>query len=182
MGAGLGFSTTLSTLYIMEVATPQMRSGLAVVPAVAGTLGVLYCQVKILINGLNKLIHNKLIASYWGHCWSGSRWAWCSPATTRPSSSCCSSSLRRRCICWARNRLVNSMWDSTMYRVAHLLANQGCIDIDFGCSTFLLGQQESYSCGHQPGEIPKSKSTQPRFPRRWATLYSAFQIVWQCLG
>ena len=45
MGAGLGFSTTLSTLYIMEVATPQMRSGLAVVPAVAGTLGVLYCQL-----------------------------------------------------------------------------------------------------------------------------------------
>ena len=45
MGAGLGFSTTLSTLYIMEIATPQMRSGLAVVPAVAGTLGVLYCQL-----------------------------------------------------------------------------------------------------------------------------------------
>ena len=52
MGAGLGFSTTLSTLYIMEVATPQMRSGLAVVPAVAGTLGVLYCQVMILTNEL----------------------------------------------------------------------------------------------------------------------------------
>ena len=50
MGAGLGFSTTLSTLYIMEVATPQMRSGLAVVPAVAGTLGVLYCQVNSRIN------------------------------------------------------------------------------------------------------------------------------------
>ena len=50
MGAGLGFSTTLSTLYIMEVATPQMRSGLAVVPAVAGTLGVLYCQVKMITN------------------------------------------------------------------------------------------------------------------------------------
>ena len=45
MGAGLGFSTALSTLYIMEIATPQMRSGLAVVPAVAGTLGVLSCQL-----------------------------------------------------------------------------------------------------------------------------------------
>ena len=53
MGAGLGFSTTLSTLYIMEVATPQMRSGLAVVPAVAGTLGVLYCQVIFIINIIN---------------------------------------------------------------------------------------------------------------------------------
>jgi MFS family permease len=45
MGAGLGFSTALSTLYIMEIATPQMRSGLAVIPAVAGTLGVLSCQL-----------------------------------------------------------------------------------------------------------------------------------------
>ena len=61
MGAGLGFSTTLSTLYIMEVATPQMRSGLAVVPAVAGTLGVLYCQVMILISCLKQLIESKLI-------------------------------------------------------------------------------------------------------------------------
>ncbi len=44
MGAGLGFSTTVSTLYIMEVATPSARAGLAVVPAVMGTLGVLTCQ------------------------------------------------------------------------------------------------------------------------------------------
>ena len=29
----------------------------------------------------------------------------------------------------------------------------------------------SYSSGHQPGELPKSKSTQPRFATRWATLY-----------
>lgn len=42
--AGLGFSTTISTLYIMEIATPSMRAGLAVVPAIAGTLGVLTCQ------------------------------------------------------------------------------------------------------------------------------------------
>ncbi len=45
MGAGLGFSTALSTLYVMEIATPEMRSGLAVVPAVAGTLGLLSCQL-----------------------------------------------------------------------------------------------------------------------------------------
>ena len=31
----------------------------------------------------------------------------------------------------------------------------------------------SYSSGHQPGVLPKSKSTQSRFARRWATLYTA---------
>ena len=33
----------------------------------------------------------------------------------------------------------------------------------------------SYSKGHQPGQLPKSKSTQPRFARRWATLYLLIQ-------
>lgn len=36
MGAGLGFSMTISTLYIMEISSPSMRPGLAVVPAIAG--------------------------------------------------------------------------------------------------------------------------------------------------
>ncbi|TRY78837.1 hypothetical protein TCAL_06755 [Tigriopus californicus] len=44
MGTALGFSTTISTLYIMEIATPNLRSSLAVVPAIAGTLGILSCQ------------------------------------------------------------------------------------------------------------------------------------------
>jgi len=44
-GVGLGFSTTISTIYIMEVATPNMRGSLAVIPAVAGTLGLLTTQV-----------------------------------------------------------------------------------------------------------------------------------------
>lgn len=44
-GAGLGFSTTVSTIYIMEVATPNMRGSLAVIPAIAGTLGLLTTQV-----------------------------------------------------------------------------------------------------------------------------------------
>jgi MFS family permease len=44
-GVGLGFSTTVSTLYIMEVTTPNMRGSLAVVPAIAGTLGLLTTQV-----------------------------------------------------------------------------------------------------------------------------------------
>ncbi len=45
MGAGLGFSITISTLYIMELTTPNMRAGLAVVPAIAGSLGLLAIQV-----------------------------------------------------------------------------------------------------------------------------------------
>lgn len=49
-GVGLGFSTTVSTIYIMEIATPEMRGGLAVLPAIAGTLGLLtvYCVGAIL--------------------------------------------------------------------------------------------------------------------------------------
>ncbi len=47
MGAGVGFSTTTSTLYIMEITTPSMRAGLAVIPAIAGTLGVLFIQVPV---------------------------------------------------------------------------------------------------------------------------------------
>ncbi len=43
-GVGLGFSTTVSTIYIMEVATPNMRGSLAVIPAIAGTLGLLATQ------------------------------------------------------------------------------------------------------------------------------------------
>ena len=34
----------------------------------------------------------------------------------------------------------------------------------------------SYSSGHQPGELPKSKSNQPRFATRWVTLYRAVCI------
>ncbi len=43
-GVGLGFSTTVSTIYIMEVTTPNMRGSLAVIPAIAGTLGLLATQ------------------------------------------------------------------------------------------------------------------------------------------
>ena len=38
-----------------------------------------------------------------------------------------------------------------MYRVTHLVANLGWVDFDLGCST--------YSSGHQPGDLPISKST-----------------------
>ena len=37
----------------------------------------------------------------------------------------------------------------------------GWVDLDFGCSTILLGQYLATISAHQPGELPKSKSTQP---------------------
>ena len=47
----------------------------------------------------------------------------------------------------------------------------------------------SYSSGHQPGELPKSKSTQPRFATRCITLpvqgnytYRVGLVVWQWVG
>jgi len=44
-GAGVGFATTIATVYTMEIATPNLRGRLAAVPAVAGTLGILFCQI-----------------------------------------------------------------------------------------------------------------------------------------
>jgi len=38
---GLGCSITISTIYIAEITTPEMRGTMAIVPAVAGTLGKL---------------------------------------------------------------------------------------------------------------------------------------------
>ena len=45
MGVGLGVSTTISTLYIAEVSTPETRASLSVIPAMTGCLGVNACQV-----------------------------------------------------------------------------------------------------------------------------------------
>ena len=55
--------------------------------------------------------------------------------------------------------------------MTHLLADLDWVDIDFGCSTVLLGQHCSCSTGQRPVEHPKSKSTIPRSARRWVTLY-----------
>ena len=35
----------------------------------------------------------------------------------------------------------------------------GFVDFDLGCSTILLGQKVSTVAAHQPGELPKSKSS-----------------------
>ena len=49
-----------------------------------------------------------------------------------------------------------------MYRVSHHVSDLGWVDFDLGYSTTLLGQYLATIAAHQPGELPKSKSTQPR--------------------
>ena len=62
--------------------------------------------------------------------------------------------------------------EKTRYRVSHLLADLGWVDSDLGCSTTLLGQKiATIAATSGRGEPPKSKSTQPRFARRWTALY-----------
>ena len=48
----------------------------------------------------------------------------------------------------------------------------GFVDLDLGCSTTLLGQLVATVAAHQPGELPKSKSTQDRSTRTWDALYT----------
>jgi len=45
MGVGLGVSQSISTVYIAEISTPNLRGNLAVIPAMTGCLGVVSCQV-----------------------------------------------------------------------------------------------------------------------------------------
>lgn len=45
MGVGLGVSQSISTVYIAEISTPEVRGNLAVIPAMTGCLGVVSCQV-----------------------------------------------------------------------------------------------------------------------------------------
>lgn len=45
MGLGLGVSQSISTIYIAEVSTPELRGNLAVIPAMTGCLGVYTCQI-----------------------------------------------------------------------------------------------------------------------------------------
>jgi len=45
MGLGLGVSQSISTVYIAEISTPNLRGNLAVIPSMTGCLGVVSCQV-----------------------------------------------------------------------------------------------------------------------------------------
>ena len=49
----------------------------------------------------------------------------------------------------------------SIYRVRHLPGYLGWVELDLGCSTILLGQLVATEAAHQPGELPKSKLTQP---------------------
>ena len=67
-----------------------------------------------------------------------------------------------------------------IYRVTLLLANLGGVDFDFFCSTLclvlpgLMGNWQNWlSSWARWLNIPKSKSTQPRFARRCVTLYNS---------
>ncbi|XP_040574979.1 facilitated trehalose transporter Tret1 isoform X2 [Lepeophtheirus salmonis] len=44
-GCGLGYATTISTLYLIEISTPDTRGLSGVIPALFGALGVLTCQI-----------------------------------------------------------------------------------------------------------------------------------------
>ena len=46
-----------------------------------------------------------------------------------------------------------------LYRVTLVVEYLGWVDFDLGCSTILLGQLIATVAGRQPGELPKSKST-----------------------
>ena len=49
MGLGLGVSQSISTVYIAEISTPNLRGNLAVIPSMTGCLGVVSCQVRVRI-------------------------------------------------------------------------------------------------------------------------------------
>ena len=70
---------------------------------------------------------------------------------------------------------------NTMYRVAHLLANLGCVDFDFGCSTFclvlpgLMGLWQKWlSSWARWWNISNQSQPNPGSPRRLATLFVRF--------
>ena len=57
-----------------------------------------------------------------------------------------------------------------IYRVALVVKYLGWVDLDFGCSTILLGQYLAAIAAHQPRELLKFRSTQPRYSTTRATL------------
>jgi len=54
-GFGLGISQAVSTIYIAEISTPKLRSNMAVIPAMAGGLGVFSCQLVAYISTWRQL-------------------------------------------------------------------------------------------------------------------------------
>ena len=50
-----------------------------------------------------------------------------------------------------------------IYRVGLVVWQLGWVDLVLECSTILLGQLIATVAAHQPGELPKSKSTKTRY-------------------
>ena len=64
------------------------------------------------------------------------------------------------------------IFEWVQYRVTHLLANLGWVDLDLGSFPGWWATTVATYCPSRMVEHPKSKSTQPRFASRWVTLYS----------
>ena len=56
------------------------------------------------------------------------------------------------------------------YRASHVLVDLGWVDLDLGSSPGWWAATVATYCPSREVEYSKSKSTQPRFTRRWATL------------
>ena len=70
-------------------------------------------------------------------------------------------------VTWIKNTL-NMIFMELLYRVTHLLANQGWVDLDLGSSP---GWWAATVATYFPGRmVEHPKSTQPRFASRWVTL------------
>ena len=66
---------------------------------------------------------------------------------------------------------------SPCYRVIQQVAYLGWVDVNLGCSTSLSRQLVAIVAAHQPGELLKSKSTQPRSAICRIILYFAGPLI-----
>ena len=57
------------------------------------------------------------------------------------------------------------------YRASHVLVDWVLLTWIWDVPTTLLGQLVATVAAHQPGELPKSRSTQPGSTRTWDALY-----------
>ena len=55
-----------------------------------------------------------------------------------------------------KKRLQNLYVIRKAYRVSHLVADVGWVELDLGCFTTLSGQKVATVVAHQPGELPRS--------------------------
>ena len=66
--------------------------------------------------------------------------------------------------------MANTFTKQQRYRVTLVVEYLGWVDLNLECSTILLGQYVTTVAANQPGELSKSKSTQPRYLTTRVTL------------